>query len=50
MIDDTKVAKDLDGLDNIDSFWDSARLGACLFRLAYNARAGILEALRRIEL
>ena len=29
MIDDTQVSKDLDGLDNIDSFWDSARLGAC---------------------
>lgn len=28
MIDDTQVSKDLDGLDNIDSFWDSARLGA----------------------
>lgn len=28
MIDDTQVSKDLDGLDNIDSFWDSAHLGA----------------------
>lgn len=27
VIDDTQVSKDLDGLDNIDSFWDSARLG-----------------------
>ncbi|CAM9703837.1 unnamed protein product, partial [Laminaria digitata] len=26
MIDDTQVSKDVDGLDNIDSFWDSARL------------------------
>lgn len=33
MIDDTQIAKDLDGLDNIDSFWDNARLGGrlCLF-------------------
>lgn len=30
MIDDTQVSKDVDGLDNIDSFWDSARLGASL--------------------
>lgn len=28
MIDDTQVSKDPDGLDNIDSFWDNARLGA----------------------
>lgn len=32
MIDDTQVSKDLDGLDNIDSFWDSARLGALVLR------------------
>ena len=31
MIDDTQVSKDVDGLDNIDSFWDSARLGAMVF-------------------
>lgn len=48
MIDDAKVAKDLDGLDNIDSFWDSARLGVCyLFRLAWRARARIIQAPRR---
>lgn len=28
MIDDAQVTKDVDGLDNIESFWESACLGA----------------------
>lgn len=44
MIDDTQVSKDVDGLDNIDSFWDSARLGASLLAVLCFCGRGVEAA------